>query len=125
MKLRAVLASLLLSFAVYSADTLSATDDDSDYFIESVVGNMPIRSVVVKRNGQQFTSYLAFQFDCASQKYSQTGFFSSPEIALAELSKIDLRSSFSTSLSNLAHLKARKRDSELNVSNGTQTPSAS
>ena len=114
-------ASLLLSIDAYSADTMPDTDDDySAYSIEAVMGDMPIRSVVVKRSSPYFTSYLGFQFDCASQKYSQTGFYSSSEAALAELSKIEPSNGVYTTLSDSVNSKACKLEPSLNVSNGTQ-----
>lgn len=126
MKPSALIASILLCVAAYSAETISAvSDDDSAYSILSVVGDMPIRNVIVKRTGDHFISFFGFQFDCASQKSSQTGFYSSPEAVQAELSNTIPANGIYSSLSDQARLKACESNSNIGVSDRTKPPSAS
>ena len=127
MKSSAVFATLLFAVATYSADTLSASDDYyTAYSIETVAGEMPIRNVVVKRVGETFTSYSGFQFDCTTQKYVQTGFYSSPESALVELAETKAAGNYIySSLSNSARMKACGLEPGLNVSDTNQPPNAS
>ncbi len=125
MKPTALFASLLLSVATYSADTMSAAPVASTVFsVENATGEMPIRNVVVKRSGEYFTTYLAYKFDCAGQKFSQTGFYSSPEAALAEVSKTVLADSTYSSLSAQARLKACEPNSNLGFSEYHHQPTA-
>ena len=123
----AVFATVLFAATTYSATILSATDDYySAYSIETVAGEMPIRNVVVKRVGENFTSYSGFQFDCTTQKFTQTGFYSSPESVMAELSATKYGDSFNhSSLSESVRLKACGVEPELNITATTQPPSAS
>ena len=126
MKLSAFVVSVLLSIATYSTSAVSsATIGDTGYSIESVAGDMPIRSVVLKKVGKHFTTFFAYQFDCASQKSSQTGFFSTPEAAQADLSNTDLANSIYSALSDQARLKACEPDSSIGASESKPQPSAS
>ena len=127
MKSSAVVATLLFAAATYSANALAVADDNNPAFsIETVAGEMPIRNVVLKQVGQHFTSYFGFQFDCSTQKYTQTGFYSSPESALAELAETKAADSFNySSLSNSARSKACGMEPGLHVSDTAQSPSAS
>jgi len=127
MKNSAVFATLLLSVVTYSANALSAADgEDSAYSIEIVAGEMPVRNVVVKQVGQHFTSYVGFQFDCSTQKYTQTGFYNSPEGVMAELSTTKYADTFNySSFSNTMRLKACELEPGLNITDTTQPPSAS
>lgn len=127
MKHSAVFATLLFAVATYSANAISAEDDnDSAYSIETVAGEMSIRNVVVKQVGQHFTSYVGFQFDCSTQKYTQTGFYSSPESVMAELSTTKYADSFNySSFSNTVRSKACEPEPGLNITDTTQPPSAS
>ena len=122
----AVFATLLFAAVTYSANTLSAADDYyAAYSIDRVMGDSPVRNVVVKRSGPEFTSYRAFQFDCASQDFRQTGFFSSPEGALAELARTTRSDSYYSSLIDTARVKACELEPGMNVSDTAQPPSAS
>jgi hypothetical protein len=116
MKLSAFVACLLLSLAVYSTNSMSATTiGDSGYSIESVTGEMPIRTVILKNVGQYFTTFQAYQFDCASQKSKQTGFHRTPEAAQADLSNTILANSIFSWLSDQARLKACEFDSDVDL----------
>jgi len=127
MKHSAVFATLLFAVVTYSANGLSAAgDNESAFSIETVAGEMPIRNVVVKQVGEHFTSYIGFQFDCSTQKYTQTGFYSSPEGVMAELSATKYADTFNySSFSNTMRLKACELEPGLNITDTTQPPSAS
>lgn len=123
MKPSAFIASLLLSVAIFSTDTMSATDvENSGYSIQAVTGDTPIRNVIVKRNGPYFTSYLGFQFDCVGNNYSHTGFYSSPESVAAELSQLKRDSSNNWDLSDMVRAKACKSDPGTNVISSAELP---
>lgn len=90
MRCLAIFASALLSANAYSANATSTTDDEfyKGYSVVRAEGKLPIRNVVVKRVGEHFTSYRGFQLNCVSHRLSETGFYSSPDAALRELSTL-------------------------------------
>lgn len=126
MKPSSFIASLLLSVAIFSTDTMSATDvKETGYSIQAVTGDTPIRNVIVKRSGRYFTSYLGFQFDCVGNNYSQTGFYSSPEAAAAELSQLKRDNINNWDLSDMVRAKACVSEPGTTITSSAQSPSAS
>ena len=126
MKPSAFVVSLLLSVAAYSTSAMSSTTiGEAGYSIERVAGDMPIRNVILKRAGQYFTTFIAYQFDCGSQKSSQSGFFSTPEAAQADLASTELANSIYSALSDQVRLKACEPDSNIGASDSKRQPSAS
>ncbi|UST86921.1 hypothetical protein [Pseudomonas siliginis] len=79
----------LLSIIAFSTNANAAPDDYyAAYSIVSVNGDLPIRTVIVKRVSEDFVSYRGFQFDCSNQTLSQSGFYNAPELAIGELAKV-------------------------------------
>ncbi|MEB2652466.1 MULTISPECIES: hypothetical protein [Pseudomonas] len=79
----------LLSIFAFSTNANAAPDDYyAAYSIVSVNGDLPIRTVIVKRVSEDFVSYRGFQFDCSNQTLSQSGFYNAPELAIGELAKV-------------------------------------
>jgi len=79
----------LLSIFAFSASAIAAQNDYyAAYSIVSVEGDMPIRTVIVKRVSQDFVSYRGFQFDCTNQALSQSGFYNAPDLAVGELARV-------------------------------------
>jgi len=97
----------LLSIFAFSASAIAAQDDYyAGYSIVSVDGDMPIRTVIVKRVSQDFVSYRGFQFDCTNQALSQSGFYNAPDLALGELAKVTPSSGNYTFMTDRARAKA-------------------
>ena len=97
----------LLSIFAFSTNANAAPDDYyAAYSIVSVNGDLPIRTVIVKRVSEDFVSYRGFQFDCSNQTLSQSGFYNAPELALGELAKVTPSPGNYTFMTDRARAKA-------------------
>ncbi|MGB6213676.1 hypothetical protein [Pseudomonas mandelii] len=82
--------NIILFAALAVSNGVVAAGDDfyKSYSVVSSEGELPIRNVVVKKVSDHFTSYRGFQVNCESQKLSETGFYSSPDAVIRELSTL-------------------------------------
>ncbi|MBF6037962.1 hypothetical protein H8F22_03660 [Pseudomonas sp. P154a] len=127
MRYLAIFASTLLSANAYSADTLLTNYDSfhKSYSVVSAEGELPIRNVVVKIVGEQFSSYRGFQINCVSRKLSDTGFYSTPDAARRQLPALDSAEKTVKVLTDEVWAAACEAEQPTLVNDSVQPPKAS
>lgn len=112
-----IVAALSISSLANATESQAVTDVYSaNYSIESVDGNIPIRAVVVKRSSETIVAYTGFGFDCTSNLFSRTGFYSSKESVLAQIVKIGRIDEPESDLATLARKQACEPNQPLGAS---------